>query len=50
MIDLTLIVELMKRLIEVEWLGVKDAKLLSVEDDWIKFKSFILRSAGEICR
>ena len=28
-----------------EWLNVKDARLLSVEDDWEKYKSFILRNA-----
>ena len=36
-------------MIEAEWLSVKNARLLSVEDEWEKFKSFILRSAGEIC-
>ena len=35
-------------LIEVEWLSVKDARLLSVEDDWEMFKSLILRSTEEI--
>ena len=35
--------------IEVEWLNVKDARLLNVNDEWEKFKSLILRSAGEIC-
>ena len=36
-------------LIELEWLSVKDARWLSVKDEWEKFKSFILRSAGDIC-
>ena len=34
---------------EVEWLNVKDARLLWAKNGCEKFKSLILRSAGEIC-
>ena len=36
-------------MIEAEWLSVKNGRLLSVEDEWEKFKCFILSSAEELC-
>ena len=38
-----------RSMIEVEWLNVKDTRMLSVEDEWERFKSFVLSSAGESC-
>ena len=38
-----------RMLIEVEWLRVKDTRLLGVTDEWEKFKSLTLKSAGEVC-
>ena len=36
-------------MIEVEWLNVKNTRLLSSEDEWEKFKFFVLRNAEEVC-
>ena len=38
-----------RSMIEGEWLNVKDTRMLSVEDEWERFKSFVLSSAGESC-
>ena len=38
-----------RSLIDVEWLNIKDVRLISIQGDSKKFKSFILISAGEVC-